>query len=179
MDPGAGRARGAGVSKARYEVRCTGRDGAELVVGVTDDPTGGSLIGVVEQHPVWTLPRVVVVGSGQQQLPADWPFPKGDALPVANLNKRQWIKITKLARANAVTAQRVVKYGGGALTLAQFTEAMFPVLYQVPIDWKCSGESPPDELKANYDKLCALVACQLGLLVQTSTGYQLPEAFPC
>lgn len=58
-----------------YEVRCTGRDGGDLLVGTTSDPTGGSLVGVVERHPVWTLPRVVVRGSGQAQLPANWPFP--------------------------------------------------------------------------------------------------------
>lgn len=43
----------------RYEVRAVGMQGQEFVVGWTEEPDGGGLTKVVEQHPVWKLSRIV------------------------------------------------------------------------------------------------------------------------
>jgi hypothetical protein len=43
----------------RYEVRCLDEDGAEKVIGWTDDPTGGGLVRGVDAHPAWRSPRVI------------------------------------------------------------------------------------------------------------------------
>lgn len=70
--------------RARYEVYCIeGRsvgDSALLLVGETDDPTGGLLVDVVNKHPAWHTPNVIERKSRQvvmAQLPGSWPFPDG------------------------------------------------------------------------------------------------------
>ena len=64
----------------RFEVVCQAAAGATLVVGTTDDPTGGLLVDVVRRHPSWRNPQVLERKSKQvvmASLPDVWPFPEG------------------------------------------------------------------------------------------------------
>lgn len=64
----------------RFEVVCKDGDGEDLVVGVTDDPTGGLLVDVVRRHPSWHSAQVLESKSKQvvmASLPDSWPFPTG------------------------------------------------------------------------------------------------------
>lgn len=65
---------------SRYEVYCLEADNSVLLVGETDDPTGGLLVDVVERHPSWHTPTVLERKTKQvvmTSLPDVWPFPSG------------------------------------------------------------------------------------------------------
>jgi hypothetical protein len=67
----------------------------------------------------------------------------------------------------------VVEKYGGKITFDEYDKAMFEVQYFAPFEW-INGWGLGRELKkANDDKMCAFVACDLGYIRQTQTGYEL------
>lgn len=78
-----------------------------------------------------------------------------------------------LEKDNGMIAAEVLRENGGKCTFAEFDILMKDKKYFAPINWICGWGLSMESKKSNYDKMCALVACRLGLIKQTSEGYQL------
>lgn len=75
-------------------------------------------------------------------------------------------------RRLALYAVEVVMNNGGYCTFDQFDDGMKKYNYWAPIHW-ISGWGTPWLKKSNDDKMCAFIACDLGLINQSSDGYEL------
>lgn len=74
---------------------------------------------------------------------------------------------------HAEIAARVVMDAGGAITFADFDDAMEPQIYFAPLHWVAGWGLPVRHRKRNLDKMCAFAACELGLIEQTADGYRV------
>ena len=81
-----------------------------------------------------------------------------------------------LETSNAMQAVRVVRDAGGSITFDAYDAAMGPIPIWTPINWTCGWGLYGKDRKANLDKMCVFVACRMGLLRQTETGYEVVEA---
>lgn len=72
----------------------------------------------------------------------------------------------------AKIAERIVREAGGKMTFRQYDVAMSKERYFAPIYW-IEGWDDVVLHKQNNDKMCAFVACNMGLIKQTRTGYKI------
>ena len=74
-------------------------------------------------------------------------------------------------RKLASLAAKIVNDHGGEMTFSEYDAAMIMETYWPPFNWICGWALTRSERKKTHDKMCAFVACEIGLIVQTHDGY--------
>ena len=81
-------------------------------------------------------------------------------------------KLTPHEQSCARLAASIISEAGGSVTFDEYDILMRRRLYFRPINWVAGWGLPYADQKANSDKICVFMACHMGLVIPTDTGYR-------